>query len=163
MVAFWIDPMSHDVLTIDEAVVGDGPELTRMVRTSGAYDGIYRVMVANQTIDATYIDANPVRVARGAGGRMRGFYSLHIPGMGAEGEGELDFMFVADDHQRRGVGQALFADLRAMANQLRLTRIHIVSHPPAEAFYRGRGARPVGHMPPKGAVVWSRPHLILDV
>lgn len=137
--------------------------LTTLIRTSAAYDGHYRVMVENQTVDTDYLDANIVRVVRGADGDIWGFYSLVIPGKGGDGEGELDFMFVANHRQGQGVGRALFDDLRDTAGLLRLSRVHIVSHPPAEPFYLACGARRIGQLPPAGRVTWARPHLALEL
>jgi GNAT superfamily N-acetyltransferase len=137
--------------------------LTTLVRTSAAYHGHYRVMVANQKLDATYLDTNVVRVARGPDGEVWGFYSLLTPGRGTDGEGELDFMFVANHLQGRGIGRALFEDMRAAASWLGLSRVHIVSHPPSEPFYLACGAHRIGVLPPTGRVTWSRPHLTLAV
>jgi GNAT superfamily N-acetyltransferase len=150
------------MLTIRPATDIDGPTLTAMVRDSGAYDGEYQVMVANQTIDAAYIAKNPVRVADDDG-RPVGFYSLQVPGRGEPGEGELDFMFVRDDQQGKSIGRFLAEDIRAVAAQLGLSRIHIVSHPPAEPFYRAIGAVRTGEVAPYGRVTWSRPLLVLEV
>jgi GNAT superfamily N-acetyltransferase len=136
--------------------------LTALVRGSAAYPGQYRVMVADQKLDAAYLDANVVRVIRGPGGDVWGFYSLLFPGHGAPGEAELDFMFVANDRQGRGIGRALFADMRAVAEERRASRVHIVSHPPAEAFYLAQGAERVGVLAPAGRATWSRPHLVLE-
>lgn len=148
---------------IEPARPDEAAALTTLVRTSAAYPGHYRVMVANQTLDAAYLDTSVVRVAHGPDGEMWGFYSLVTPGRGADGEGELDFMFVANDRQGRGIGRALFKDLRAMARRHRLSRVHIVAHPPAEPFYLACGARRVGQQPPTGRVTWARPHLTLDL
>jgi GNAT superfamily N-acetyltransferase len=147
--------------TIEPARPEDMDTLTTLVRTSDAYDGEYRVMVANQRLDTAYLDANIVRVARGADGTIYGFHSVLVPGRGADGEGELDFMFVANDQQRRGIGRALMDDVRAVARQLGLGRLHIVAHLPAEPFYIACGARRVGLIPPAGRVTWTRPHLVL--
>lgn len=155
-------PTSIDAVGVRPATGTDCVVLTAMVRDSAAYSGRYRVMVANQTIDERYVLAHPVRVAV-AGSEIVGFYSLLVPGCGGDGEGELDFMFVANGYQRRGIGRLLFDDLRRTAAHLRLRRIHIVSHPPAEAFYRAQGARLLGVEPPAGRVTWSRPHLIMSV
>ena len=110
----------------------DAPELTRIVRTSGAYAGPYRVMVAPLTIDKTYLATNPVRVCVDDQGRVAGFASLLLPGRGVDGEAELDFLFVTDDQQGRGIGRALMADITVVALRLGARCIHIVSHPPAE-------------------------------
>ena len=148
-------------ITLRAASEDDCAVLTTIVRTSAAYPGRYRVMVANQRIDRDYVLANPVRVAAD-GDEVLGFYSLLVPGCGGAGEGELDFMFVADRHRRRGVGRLLVDDLRRLVADLRLERIHIVSHPPAEVFYLAMGARRAGTIPPAGRVSWSRPYLVLE-
>lgn len=155
--------MTMTALTIGPARFDEAEALTGMVRNSMAYDGTYRVMVANQTVDRAYIEANLVRVARGPGGTALGFYSMLVPGCGGPGEAELDFMFVDNDAQGRGIGRALFDDLRARAAERAVTRLHIVSHPPSESFYRRCGAYPVGVMPPTGRVTWARPHLAVDI
>jgi hypothetical protein len=41
--------------------------------------------------------------------------------------------------------------------------VHIVSHPPAEPFYRSLGAPRVGEVVPFGRVAWPRPLLRLDI
>jgi GNAT superfamily N-acetyltransferase len=148
---------------IGPAAVAETAELTTMVRTAAAYDGDYRVMVANQTIDAAYIGQHLTRVARGADGRLLGFASLQVPGRGGPGEGELDFMFVADDAQGLGIGRLLIDDVRAEAVRLGLDRVHIVSHPPSAGFYRRCGARDVTVIAPYGRISWSRPHLVLEL
>ena len=136
--------------------------MTHLVHNSAAYEGIYRPVILTESISAEYIQRHTAGVAED-GDRLAGFYTLLIPGRGSSGEGELDFMFVADDLQRRGVGRMLINDLRATASRLGLARIQIVSHPPAEPFYRAIGARRVGSIPPRGPVTWTRPHLVLDM
>ncbi len=42
-------------------------------------------------------------------------------------------MFVSDDRQGHGIGRALMADIVAVSEGLGVERIHVVSHPPAEA------------------------------
>ncbi|TDC50073.1 N-acetyltransferase [Jiangella ureilytica] len=148
---------------IAAATVAETEELTAMVRTARAYDGAYRVMVANQTIDAAYIGRHLTRVAHGPDGRILGFASLQVPGRGGPGEGELDFMFVADDAQGLGIGRLLIDDVVAHARAQGLVRVHIVSHPPSAGFYRRCGARDVAVIAPYGRIGWSRPHLVLDL
>ena len=124
---------------------------------------MYRVMVASQLVDATYLARNPTRVCVDDRGAIVGFASLLVPGRGVAGEAELDFMFVADSQQRRDVGRALMADVVALCTRLGVDRVHIVSHPPAEAFYRSVSAVRVGEVPAAGRITWSRPLLRLDV
>lgn len=151
------------LVTIRDATADDAPFLTALVRHSAAYDGAYRAMVAGQTVDAAYVAAHPVRVAQDADARVVGFFSLLVPGRGLPGEAELDFMFVADDQQGRGVGRALIDDLLSLAAAADLRRIHVVAHPPAERFYRSVGAVGAGEIAPAGAVTWARPLLVFEV
>ena len=148
---------------IAAATVAETEELTAMVRTARAYDGEYRVMVANQTIDAAYIGRHLTRVAHGPDGEILGFASLQVPGRGGPGEAELDFMFVADDAQGLGIGRLLIDDIAGHARAQGLTRVHIVSHPPSAGFYRRCGARDAAVIAPYGRISWSRPHLILEL
>jgi len=150
-------------LAIRDAQAADAPRLTEIVRGSHAYDGAYRVMVAPLSIDAAYVAANPTRVCTDDRGAVVGFASLLLPGRGTAGEAELDYMFVTDGQQGRGIGRALMADAVAVATGLGVARIHIVSHPPSEGFYLSVGARRVGEIPPVGRITWSRPHLRLDI
>ncbi|SDU75352.1 GNAT family N-acetyltransferase [Jiangella alkaliphila] len=148
---------------IAPATVEETGALTTMVRTSAAYTGEYRVMVANQTIDAAYIAQHLTRVAHGPDGELLGFVTLQVPGRGGPGEGEVDFMFVADDAQGRGIGRLLIEDLVEQAAALGLHRLHAVSHPPSAGFYRGCGFRDVAVIEPYGRIGWSRPHLVLTL
>jgi GNAT superfamily N-acetyltransferase len=148
---------------IRDAQPADAPVLTEIVRSSGAYDGTYRIMVASQLIDAAYLAANPTRLCVDGQGAVVGFASMLVPGRGVQGEAELDFMFVADDRQGRGLGRALMADVVAVSTRRGIERIHIVSHPPAEAFYRSVGAVRVGEIHPAGRITWTRPLLQLDI
>jgi GNAT superfamily N-acetyltransferase len=148
---------------IRDAHPADAPVLTRIVRSSGAYSGPYRALVAPLTINENYLATNPTRTCVDDRGLVAGFASLLLPGRGTDGEAELDFLFVADDQQGRGIGRALMTDITARALRLGARCIHIVSHPPAEPFYRSLGALRVGEVPPSGRVTWSRPLLRLDI
>lgn len=88
------------------------------------------------------------------GGQVLGFYSLVLA------PPELDLMFVADRAQGRGVGRLLVAHLRSEARAAGLDRVRVVSHPPAEGFYRSVGAVHTGTAPANPpVVVWDRPEL----
>lgn len=96
-------------------------------------------------------------------GQVLGFWSLLVPGRGQAGDGELDLLFVADHEQGKGLGRTLVEDLLRHAAKAGLARVHVVSHPPAEPFYRAAGAVPAGEVRARGSVTWSRPLLVFDV
>ncbi len=146
-------------MTVRRAAAGDAGRLTRVVRTSRAYEGPYASMVEGYRVGPDYIEAHRVFVAADdTTDRVLGFYALVLD------PPELDLMFVADEAQGRGIGRLLAAHLREEARAAGLAGVRIVSHPPAEGFYRGIGAEPVGTVradPP--AVRWDRPELLLRV
>ncbi|WP_411097340.1 GNAT family N-acetyltransferase [Streptomyces sp. 020-2-3H-GM] len=146
-------------VTVRRAAAGDAGRLTRVVRTSRAYEGPYASMVEGYRVGPDYIEAHRVFVAADdTTDRVLGFYALVLD------PPELDLMFVADEAQGRGIGRLLAAHLREEARAAGLAGVRIVSHPPAEGFYRSIGAEPVGTVradPP--AVRWDRPELLLRV
>ncbi|MFG2613714.1 GNAT family N-acetyltransferase [Streptomyces anulatus] len=145
--------------TVRRAAAGDARRLTRLVRTSGAYEGPYASMVEGYRVGPDYIETHRVFVAEDiATGRILGFYALLLD------PPELDLMFVADSAQGLGIGRLLATHLREEARSAGLTGVRIVSHPPSEGFYRSIGAEPVGTVradPP--AVLWDRPELLLRI
>ncbi|MEV7656777.1 GNAT family N-acetyltransferase [Streptomyces anulatus] len=151
-------PQRADVL-VRRAAAGDARRLTRLVRTSGAYEGPYASMVEGYRLGPDYIETHRVFVAgEVAAGRILGFYALLLD------PPELDLMFVADSAQGYGIGRLLATHLREEARSAGLTGVRIVSHPPAEGFYRSIGAELVGTVradPP--AVLWDRPELLLRI
>jgi GNAT superfamily N-acetyltransferase len=151
-------------LAIRRAAAGDAKRLTRLVRRSGAYEGRYAAAVAGYRVGRDYIEAHRVFVAVevvetvaavGAGepeGRILGFYSLVLA------PPELDLLFVADDMQGRGIGRLLVAHMLSEARAAGLDRVKVVSHVPAEGFYRSVGAVGTGTAPANPpAVPWDRP------
>ncbi|MFB6874428.1 GNAT family N-acetyltransferase [Streptomyces sp. NPDC056323] len=149
----------RETVGIRRATARDAKRLTRLVRTSRAYEGHYAAMVAGYRVGPDYIETHRVFVAVEAGSeRVLGFYALVLE------PPELDLMFVADDAQGRGIGRLLVGHLRVEAESAGLTGVRVVSHPPAEGFYRSVGARRTGTLaatPP--AVMWDRPELLLPV
>ncbi|MFD3502544.1 GNAT family N-acetyltransferase [Streptomyces sp. NPDC058678] len=143
--------------TIRRAVARDAKRLTRLVRGSRAYEGQYAAMVADYRVGPDYIETHRVFVAVAADeheSRVLGFYALVLV------PPELDLMFVADGVQGRGIGRLLVAHMKAQARAAGLDHVRVVSHPPAEGFYRSVGAVRTGTAsanPP--AVVWDRPEL----
>lgn len=108
-------------------------------------------------LTAARIERHECHVAREAGGRVVGYYSLVCDGATPE----LDLLFVDDAAQGRGVGALLFAHMRQRARALGVACVRIVSHPPSEPFYLRMGATRTGEQPPRGRVTWSRPVLEL--
>lgn len=145
-------------MRVRRAKTSDCPALTRIVRTSAAYDGEYRVMVAEITITPEQVARDDTFVAE-RDGWVIGFYSLK----NVAGEAELDFMFVDDTSRGMGVGRALWLHMLAQAKGRGFESIKIVSHPPAEAFYRRMGARSVGVVGPAGRATWSRPLMRINL
>lgn len=116
-------------------------------------------MVAGYRVGPDYIETHRVFAAvESDTGRLLGFYALILD------PPELDLMFVADSAQGLGIGRLLIAHLRDEAQRAGLSGVRIVSHPPAEGFYRSVGALRTGTAaayPP--AVMWDRPELVLPI
>ncbi|MEU7042650.1 GNAT family N-acetyltransferase [Streptomyces varsoviensis] len=165
--------------TVRRATARDAKRLTGLVRNSAAYHGQYAAMVAGYTVGPDYIEAHRVFVAvdgvgvgvagggpadggggggAGCAGAVLGFYALVVE------PPELDLMFVSDAAQGRGIGRLLIAHMAAEARAAGLDRVRVVSHPPAEGFYRSMGARPLGMIPANPpAVLWDRPELVFPI
>ncbi|MGW7572896.1 GNAT family N-acetyltransferase [Streptomyces sp. NPDC054765] len=150
-------------MVIRRAEGRDAGRLTRLVRRSRAYEGRYAAMVEGYRVGPDYLAAHRVFVAVGenpgdgagsSGERVWGFYSLVVE------SAELDLMFVADQAQGYGIGRQLVEHMRGEARSAGIERVRVVSHPPAEGFYRSVGARPIGTVPARPpAVMWDRPEL----
>ncbi|MDR6975983.1 GNAT superfamily N-acetyltransferase [Streptomyces sp. 3330] len=142
-------------ITIRRAVARDAKRLTRLVRGSRSYEGPYAPMVAGYRVGPDYIETHRVFVAVAADEQhspVLGFYSLVLA------PPELDLLFVADAAQGRGIGRLLVAHMKSEARAAELDRVLVVSHPPAEGFYRTAGAVRTGTAPANPpAVVWDRP------
>lgn len=149
----------REAVRVRRATARDAKRLTRLVRKSRAYEGQYAAMVAGYRVGPDYIETHQVFAAVDPGTeRLLGFYSLVLS------PPELDLMFVADDAQGLGIGRLLVGHLRGEAERSGLTGVRVVSHPPAEGFYRSVGARRTGTLaasPP--AVMWDRPELLLPI
>ncbi|CAM5233536.1 hypothetical protein SALBM217S_06257 [Streptomyces griseoloalbus] len=89
-------PVGRRPVTIRRAVARDAKRLTRLVRGSGAYAGMYASAVAGYRVGPGYIESHRTYVAVGAdehGDRILGFYALVLA------PPELDLLFVADEAQ----------------------------------------------------------------
>nr|WP_085983608.1 GNAT family N-acetyltransferase [Saccharothrix espanaensis] len=122
-----------------------------------AYSGEYASILHDFRVTAEHVRAHPTFLA-GAAGEVLGFYSLITD------PAELDMLFVADRAQGAGLGARLVGHLLEQARARGLTTVKVVSHPPAEGFYRRMGARRVGVVPARPPkVTWERPELAFDV
>ncbi|MFF8830986.1 GNAT family N-acetyltransferase [Streptomyces sp. NPDC015131] len=151
-------PAGSSGVRIRRATARDAKRLTALVRNSGAYEGPYAPMVAGYRVGPDYIEAHEVHLAAGEDGRVLGFYALVLA------PPELDLLFVADAAQGLGVGRGLIAHMTERARAAGVSAVRVVSHPPAEGFYRSVGARRTGTVaarPP--AVMWDRPDMVIAV
>ncbi|OEJ24925.1 GNAT family N-acetyltransferase [Streptomyces agglomeratus] len=151
--------MGTCITGIRRATARDAKRLTRLVRTSRAYEGPYAPMVAGYRVGPDYIEAHRVFVAvEPHEDRLLGFYALVLD------PPELDLMFVADSAQGLGIGRLLVAHMLGQARDAGITGVRVVSHPPAEGFYLSVGGERTGTEranPP--AVMWDRPELLIPV
>lgn len=76
-----------------------------------------------------------------SGGGVLGFYLLKKL---SEDDAELDMLFIAPDHIREGVGQALIEDAARVARLLGWSALRIESDPFAAPFYESQGATLLG-------------------
>ena len=151
-------PQPTDKATIRRATARDGEVLTSTVRGASAYAGEYRKIVRDVLISPEQIRRDHVYLCE-LDGEVAGFYAL----VSDDGGTELDFMFVADEAQRLGIGRLLFGHMKNTARMLGHRSVLIVSHPPAEPFYAKMGAVTVDREPPSGRVMWSRPRMRLEL
>lgn len=149
---------ASEPVRIRRATARDAKRLTRLVGNSRAYEGPYAPMIAGYRVGPDYIETHRVFLAVGEGDRLLGFYALVLS------PPELDLMFVADAAQGLGIGRRLVEHMIGEARSAGLTGVRIVSHPPAEGFYRSVGAKRIGTVkanPP--AVMWDRPELLIPI
>ncbi|MBB3075340.1 GNAT family N-acetyltransferase [Streptomyces violarus] len=141
-------------MTIRRAIGQDAGRLTTLIQESSAYQGEYASIISGYRVTADYIARHQVLVAVDPVERLLGFYALVVE------PPELDLAFVADIAQGMGVGRLLMEHMIGQAREAGLAEVRVVSHPPAEEFYRRLGAERVGMVaasPPK--VAWERPEL----
>ncbi|MFH8498891.1 GNAT family N-acetyltransferase [Streptomyces coeruleorubidus] len=141
-------------MMIRRATEQDADLLTALVQGSGAYQGQYASIISDYRVTADYIARHRVFMAVEVTGRLLGFYALVL------NPPELDLIFVADDAQGMGIGRLLVNHMVGQAGEAGLTGVRVVSHPPAEKFYRHLGAERVGTVAPRPPkVAWERPEL----
>ena len=141
-------------VTISRASAQDARQLTDLCHASSSYQGKYAEAISTVELTPAYIAENLVFLAIDQDNRLVGFYSL-IPA-----PAELDMLFVADEAQGQGIGRLLVDHMIEQSRLLGLVGVRVVSHPPAEGFYRRVGARRIGTVPAKPpTTTWERPEL----
>ena len=145
-------------MTISRASAQDARRLTDLCHASGSYQGKYAEAISTVELTPGYIAENLVFLAADQGGRLLGFYSLiRVPA-------ELDMLFVADDAQGQGIGRLLVDHMVEQSRLIGLAGVRVVSHPPAEGFYRRVGARRIGTVPARPpTTTWERPELWITI
>ncbi|MET9511841.1 GNAT family N-acetyltransferase [Streptomyces flavidovirens] len=151
--------MASRITSVRRATARDAKRLTRLVRTSRAYEGPYAAMVAGYRVGPDYIETHRVFVAVGPDDdRLLGFYALVLD------PPELDLIFVADSAQGLGIGRLLVAHMRGEARAAGISGVRVISHPPAEGFYLSVGGERTGTEPANPpAVMWDRPEFVIPV
>ena len=138
-----------DPWVIREAVAEDCHTLTDLMLRSSAYQGRYQAIVADYPVTRAMVERGGIFVAERAG-KAVGFYRLDFA------NADLDLMFVADEVQGMGIGQALLDHMRSFAASQGLPTVTIVAHPPAADFYRRMGAVDTGISKSKRGNGWDR-------
>lgn len=149
---------SVEQVTITRASAKDAQQLTCLCQASSSYQGVYAEAISTVELTAGYIAEHLVFRAVDQDAGLLGFYSL------IREPPELDMLFVSDEAQGRGVGRLLVDHMIEQSRQIGLKGVRVVSHPPAEGFYRRVGARRIGTVPAKPPVTtWERPELWFTV
>jgi len=94
---------------------------------------------ADLTITPEFITQNEVYVAARRE-EILGFYALVI----ADGQAELEHMWVRPEHIGAGIGKELFLHAMQRASSLSVAVVGITADPNAEGFYQQQGATRVG-------------------
>lgn len=147
--------METETPTIRRALPQDAGQLTALMHASSAYQGEYASILEGYRVTAGYLTRHEVFLAAdGDADTVLGFYSL------VADPPELDLLFVSDAAQGRGVGRLLVRHMTTRAARLGLPEVRVVSHPPAEPFYRRLGATRAGTVPATPPrIPWDRPEL----
>ena len=143
---------------IREALPREGAILTALSFDSKRYWGypeeFFALWEPELTIREEYIRKNRVYLLEDKG-RITGYYSLvSLDEDGAlsdqillERGYWLDHMFVRPDGIGKGFGRRLFAHMVSLGGNLGIEKIHILSDPHAEEFYRKMGCTYVREIP----------------
>ena len=129
---------------IRRALPGEAGYLSRLALRSKAYWGysgqFMQACLGELTIDALYIEENPVFTVEVEGGVI-GFCALEQI---SASEAELGYMFIDPVFIGKGYGRKLMYHVKQQACKSRFTKIIVQSDPNAEQFYRAAGGILVG-------------------
>ena len=132
--------------------------MTAIVRTSNAYHDEYHLHVEHVSFDEKYLSEKVVYVAEKQN-TVVGFYSIDKISTSIESEhaAELDFLFVENAHQRKGIGKTLLRHSLATAfDRFRADRMIVVAHPPSRRFYEDAGGTFLCDIAPRDTARWVR-------
>jgi GNAT superfamily N-acetyltransferase len=133
-------------VTIRDAREQDCAAVSDLALASKAYWGYDDTFMAacrdELTLRASDLARSRVRVAE-RGGRIIGFHGVTFD----DDRAELEWLFVAPDAIRSGIGQQLYADAAGIALGTGAAKFRIQADPHAVRFYERMGARFVGEVP----------------
>jgi GNAT superfamily N-acetyltransferase len=119
-------------------------DLALLSKASWGYDAAFMARCRKvMTISPEDIRRHPYYLAEDGRDRLTGFYGFAV----VDGLLTLDWLFVAPDQQRRGIGTHLFRHAITLARGLGFAYFQITSDPHAEDFYRRQGATVAGAVP----------------
>jgi len=152
-------------VNIRAARIDEASSLTRLCIRSKAGWGYDRAFMTQSlpalTVERTQVEAGDVWVAEDDNGTLVGVAALcrHDDSDTLE----VDKLFVAPEHLRRGAGRLLMARLVEEARQRGAKRLVILSDPHAAAFYARVGARRLGDAPSDTIPGRTLPLYVLDL
>jgi molybdenum cofactor cytidylyltransferase len=149
---------------VRRAISEDAEELSALALTAKAYWGYAEARLEewrpNLEVSAESVLSRPTFVGE-LSGRIVGFYSL-VPSASAW---ELDNLWVAPEHMRRGLGRALISHAVQTAAAAGATSMIVDADPNAEPFYVACGAKRIGEIaaPIAGQPSRVRPQLMFAI
>jgi GNAT superfamily N-acetyltransferase len=132
---------------VRRAVPEDSPTLSAIAKAAKAHLGYPADWLvawdAALTVDAGYLALHRVWVGVECGsGAPAGFAALVDKGT----HWQLDHLWIAPEHQGRGLGRLLWSVALAAVRDSRPGPVRVEAEPRAAGFYRRRGARLVGRV-----------------